>query len=48
VEHRLHIGFDDPAEVTGTQEEKLSEFRRVRNEINLQFRKFYNDNLTGK
>ncbi len=48
VEHRLHIGFDDPAEATGTQEEKLAEFRRVRNEINQRFRKFYNDNLTGK
>ena len=48
VEHRLHIGFDDPAEATGTQEEKLAEFRRVRNEINLRFRQFYNDNLTGK
>ena len=45
VEHRLHIGFDDPAEATGTQEEVLAVFRRVRNEINQRFRKFYNDNL---
>jgi arsenate reductase len=48
VEHRLHIGFDDPAEVTGTKEEKLAVFRRVRNEINLRFRQFYNDNLNSK
>ena len=48
AEHRLHIGFDDPAEATGTQEEVLAVFRRVRNEINQRFRKFYNDNLTGK
>ncbi len=48
VEHRLHIGFDDPAEARGTQEEVLAVFRRVRNEINQRFRQFYNDNLTGK
>ena len=48
VEHRLHIGFDDPAEAKGTQEEVLAVFRRVRNEINQRFRKFYNDNQTGK
>ena len=48
VEHRLHIGFDDPAEAKGTQEEVLAVFRRVRNEINQRFRKFYNDNLTGR
>ena len=40
VEHRLHIGFDDPAEAKGTQEEVLAVFRRVRNEINQRFRKF--------
>jgi len=48
VEHRLHIGFDDPAEAQGTQEEVLAVFRRVRNEINQRFRQFYNNNLTGK
>ncbi len=46
VEHHLHIGFDDPAEVTGTEEFILSEFRRVRDEIKRDFQKFYNDNLT--
>ena len=30
---RLHWPFDDPAHATGTDEEKLSEFRRVRDEI---------------
>ena len=48
VEHRLHIGFDDPAEATGSKEELLAVFRRVRNEINLRFRQFYNENLAGK
>lgn len=48
VEHRLHIGFDDPAEAEGTKEEVLAVFRRVRNEINQRFRQFYNDELTGE
>jgi arsenate reductase len=48
VEHRLHLGFDDPAEATGTKEEILAVFRRVRDEINFGFRKFYNENLAGK
>ena len=30
---KTHIGFDDPAKATGTQEETLNEFRRVRDEI---------------
>lgn len=30
---RVHIGFDDPANVVGTDAEIMSEFRRVRNEI---------------
>lgn len=30
---RLHWPFDDPAHATGTDEDKLSEFRRVRDEI---------------
>jgi arsenate reductase len=48
VEQRLHIGFDDPAEATGTRDGILAEFRRVRNEINLRFRQFYNENLSVK
>jgi arsenate reductase len=48
VEHRLHIGFDDPAEATGTKEEILAVFRRVRDEINVRFRKFYNENVNVK
>lgn len=30
---RIHFSFDDPAAVTGTDEERLAEFRRVRDEI---------------
>lgn len=35
--HRYHWGFDDPAHAMGTDEEILSEFRRVRDEIKLVF-----------
>jgi len=41
VKHRLHIGFDDPAEAKGTREEVLSVYRRVRDEIKARFTKFY-------
>ena len=30
---KTHIGFDDPAKATGSPEDILREFRRVRNEI---------------
>ena len=30
---RVHIGFDDPSDGTGTPEELLPEFRRVRDQI---------------
>lgn len=41
VNNRLHIGFDDPADATGTEEEILSEFRRVRDEIEYRFNQLY-------
>ena len=41
VKNRIHIGFDDPAEATGTDEFVLSEFRRIRDEIKRDFSKFY-------
>ena len=45
VKHQLHIGFDDPADVVGTEEEIMPVYRRVRDEIRDQFQKFYNENL---
>ena len=41
VEHRLHIGFDDPSDAVGPEEFIMSEFRRVRNEIKYRFEEFY-------
>lgn len=45
VKHRLHIGFDDPSHVTGTEEFIKSEYRRVRDEIREGFLRFYNENI---
>jgi arsenate reductase len=41
VKHNLHIGFDDPADAVGTEEEIMPVYRRVRNEIEREIRKFY-------
>lgn len=35
---RIHWGFDDPAAATGTREQQLAQFRRVRNEISERLR----------
>ena len=45
VKKRLHIGFDDPAEATGSEEEVMPVYRRVRDEIREQFQTFYSNNL---
>ncbi len=45
VKHRLHIGFDDPAEATGTPAERKAVFIRVRDEIERDFAKFYRENI---
>jgi arsenate reductase len=41
VKHRLHMGFEDPSKVTGSDEFIMSEFRRVRDEIKKEFWHFY-------
>ena len=46
VKRRLHIGFDDPADAFGTDEEVIAEFRRVRDEIREGFRRFYREVVT--
>jgi arsenate reductase len=38
--HRLHWSFDDPATTTGSIDERLLVFRRVRDEIGQQVRQF--------
>jgi arsenate reductase len=41
VKHRLHIGFDDPADAVGTEDEVMPVYRRVRDEIKKEFYEFY-------
>lgn len=42
VKEQLHIGFDDPADAVGTEEEVSNEFRKVRDEIRTDFGNWYN------
>ena len=39
---RLHFGFEDPAKAAGSEDEKLTVFRRVRDEIRAQVEGFLN------
>ncbi len=41
VKRRLHIGFEDPADAKGTDEEIYSAFRKVRDEIKKDFFELY-------
>jgi arsenate reductase len=47
VVKRLHWSFDDPAWVTGTEEERLTAFRRVRGEIEARVRTFVREAAAG-
>ena len=42
VKNTLHIGFEDPADAVGTEEEITNEFRKIRKEIERDFFAFYN------
>ena len=46
VKHHVHIGFDDPAEAKGIEEEILATFRRVRYEIRKEFFQFYSEHIS--
>ena len=48
VKEQLHIGFEDPAQATGTEEEVISVFRKVRHEIKRDFYQFYDDKIKNK
>jgi arsenate reductase len=41
VKHRLHIGFEDPAEATGSEKEQLKVYRKIRDQIEQEFYKLY-------
>ena len=42
---RLHMGFDDPADATGTEEEVMPVYRRVRDEIRKELGEFYKNEI---
>ena len=41
VKNRIHIGFDDPSDVIGSNDFVMNEFRRVRDKIKKEFTNFY-------
>lgn len=45
VKNRLHIGFDDPADAVGSEDEVLQVYRRIRDEIKKEFYEFYESKL---
>jgi arsenate reductase len=45
VKEQLHIGFEDPAEATGTEQEILTVFRTIRDEIKRDFGNFYEEKV---
>lgn len=45
---RLHMPFDDPPRATGSDQQVLAVYRRVRDEIREQLNRFFNDELKGK
>ena len=48
VEKRLHIGFEDPSGVTGSEEEVINEFRKTRDQIKGKFSEIYQKELKKK
>ncbi|MCU0227496.1 MAG: arsenate reductase ArsC [Bryobacterales bacterium] len=47
VGKRMHIGFPDPAKATGTDDEIMAVFRRVRDDIQKRFRAVYEGEVRG-
>jgi arsenate reductase len=48
VSHRLHISFEDPSHATGSEEQIMSEFRRIRDLIKKEFRKLYETEIKSQ
>jgi len=44
----IHVGFPDPAKATGTEEEIMVEFRRVRDDMREQFIALLKEKATSK
>ena len=48
VGKRMHIGFPDPANATGTEEQILAVFRKCRDDIKTRFTELYKQELKPK
>ena len=48
VGRRMHIGFPDPADATGAEEEVLAVFRKSRDDIKARFYELYESELKAK
>ena len=48
VHHRVHIGFEDPGNATGTEDEVLNAHRRVRDEIQDRMKEFYRKTISAQ
>jgi arsenate reductase (thioredoxin) len=48
VDNRIHIGFDDPSKLEGTEDQILNGYRKIRDQIKSSFYKFYCENLIQK
>ena len=47
VAHRMHLGFEDPAEARGSEAEVYAVFRKVRDEIKSAFYDFHLQRIKG-
>jgi arsenate reductase (thioredoxin) len=45
---RVHIGFPDPADATGSEDQILAVFRQVRDEIRQKFFQYYETEISRK
>ena len=43
VKNRLHMGVEDPAIATGSEEEVMATYRRIRDQIKNEFYQFYQE-----
>jgi arsenate reductase len=41
VKNKIHIGFEDPADAVGSEDEVLVVYRKIRDEIKDKFKQFY-------
>jgi len=48
VKHRLHLGFEDPAEARGSDDEVTAVFRQVRDEMKKTFQQFYSQAVSRR